>query len=146
MCNTLLRSETNKAHYEAHKDEYLARSKKYYEDHKEEVKARNRAYNKAHREEINTRENARPVRQRARNIKARYGLSLAEFETIKDKQRGVCAVCGCTRKLLVDHCHTTGRVRGLLCQKCNTGIGFLGDDLNGLTKAVQYLSLVQVPE
>lgn len=52
-----------------------------------------------------------------------------------------CENCGKTdQKLLFDHCHETGKFRGWLCYQCNTAIGNLGDNLEGLMKAVQYLS------
>ncbi|WP_344447709.1 endonuclease domain-containing protein [Kitasatospora nipponensis] len=57
-------------------------------------------------------------------------------------QGSCCAVCGLLagdRALQVDHCHTTGRVRGLLCRKCNSGIGMLGDSPEGVQRALSYL-------
>lgn len=60
------------------------------------------------------------------------------------EQNGCCAICGDhqsnqARSMAVDHCHETGRVRGLLCMKCNTGIGKLGDSPELLRKAIAYL-------
>jgi len=70
----------------------------------------------------------------------KYNLTSEEFTYMVMEQGGVCAVCGLVPSALyVDHDHTTGTVRGLLCQKCNSGIGFLGDSLEGLEKAVSYL-------
>jgi hypothetical protein len=51
----------------------------------------------------------------------------------------ICECCGAKAKLVVDHCHKTGKFRGWLCQRCNQGIGKLGDDLNGVKKAYKYL-------
>jgi Recombination endonuclease VII len=75
---------------------------------------------------------------RAENYR-RYGLTLQQFEEMLVAQGGVCAVCGrpetvinpYTKKiqqLHIDHCHLTGRVRGLLCQECNTAYGMLEED------------------
>lgn len=55
------------------------------------------------------------------------------------KQGGRCAVCGEEKKLHVDHCHDTGKVRGMLCFACNTGIGKLKDDPDLLLAAHRYL-------
>lgn len=57
---------------------------------------------------------------------------------------GKCFVCGAPeaeqkRRLHLDHCHTTGRFRGWLCSPCNTGIGLLGDSIEGVTRALEYL-------
>ena len=69
-----------------------------------------------------------------------YNLSLEDYDNLKDRQNGECAICGQKNNLVVDHCHTTGNVRGLLCQKCNKGIGMLGDTKESLEKAFKYLS------
>ena len=70
----------------------------------------------------------------------RYNITPEEFTLRVMEQGGVCGICGTVPSaLFVDHDHTTGKVRGLLCQKCNSGIGFLGDSLEGLEKAVNYL-------
>lgn len=77
---------------------------------------------------------------RLKHLKNRYNLTSEEFTYMVMEQGGVCAVCGLVPSALyVDHDHITGTVRGLLCQKCNSGIGFLGDSLEGLEKAVSYL-------
>lgn len=79
-----------------------------------------------------------------------YGLTVAEYEERLQRQAGVCAIChrdepiahgrtGKKFRLSVDHCHDTGRVRGLLCQKCNRAIGLLGDSIDLLRKAIEYL-------
>jgi hypothetical protein len=73
----------------------------------------------------------------------RAGCSLQEYERLKERQRGVCAICGRPpvgkQRLSVDHCHVTGQVRGLLCDPCNTALGLLGDDPERLLAAARYL-------
>ena len=69
-------------------------------------------------------------------VKADFGITKVEYNELLEKQKGVCALCPATdsgdgRPLFVDHCHETGRVRGLLCKQCNTAIGLLGDNLAG---------------
>lgn len=79
-----------------------------------------------------------------------FGISLDDYERLYEAQGGRCAICGGegndvrrTRNvapLFVDHCHATGAVRGLLCQRCNTGIAMLQDDPAILAQAIQYLA------
>lgn len=73
-------------------------------------------------------------------IKYKYGISLIEYENLIDKQRGCCGCCGKeTEDFHVDHCHESGKIRGLLCFNCNTAIGKLGDSVEGVEKALNYL-------
>jgi hypothetical protein len=73
----------------------------------------------------------------------RYGLTSEEFDALREGQHGACAICSRpfrgTRDCNVDHDHETGKVRGLLCHDCNTGIGSLGDDVRRLELAIAYL-------
>lgn len=55
-------------------------------------------------------------------------------------QKKACLICKLVRKLLVDHCHITKRVRGLLCKQCNTGIGMFRDKVDLLNAAILYLN------
>lgn len=83
-----------------------------------------------------------------RNLKYldRYSITLEEYKALLEKQNYSCAICGSspdtllTKNLCVDHCHTTNKVRRLLCHKCNTGIGLLGDTKEDLLKAFNYLA------
>ena len=82
--------------------------------------------------------------------KARYGITPEQYMELFKIQNGRCAICGNeetarhtrskeVQKLAVDHCHTTGKVRGLLCQDCNRGLGKFHDDPERLRKAIDYL-------
>lgn len=71
--------------------------------------------------------------------KRRYGVSPEQESEMLESQDDVCAICGCDPPLCIDHCHDTNKFRGLLCRKCNAGLGFLGDNLEGLLKAITYL-------
>lgn len=74
-----------------------------------------------------------------------FGITLADYNQLLDNQGGVCAVCrkpqrsARNKHLAVDHCHITGKIRGLLCDACNRAIGLLGDDPQTLHSAIQYL-------
>jgi len=79
-------------------------------------------------------------RKRELRIKRQYGISQEQFLLLKEKQNSLCAICGAKPEILViDHCHTTGDIRGLLCHGCNRGIGLLKDNIDILNKAVHYL-------
>jgi len=80
--------------------------------------------------------------RRKRNLKKKYGLSVEQYEKMTIEQNNSCYICGCVslrRRLNVDHCHKTGAVRKLLCDKCNMAIGLLEDDTTRLEKARKYL-------
>jgi hypothetical protein len=71
---------------------------------------------------------------------AQYGLTLEAYDAIVAYQQGRCAICQReTPRLVVDHCHDTNRVRGLLCSSCNSGIGALGDTEEHARRAIAYL-------
>lgn len=73
-------------------------------------------------------------------IKCTYGITEAEWKALLDKQGGHCACCPETEDLVVDHCHTTGNVRGLLCSRCNHGLGHFRDDPTIMSNAIQYIN------
>ena len=80
-----------------------------------------------------------------RHLERKYGITPEQWQEMFDRQGGVCALCkipgrvGKHGKLAVDHCHQTGRVRGLLCAACNVSLGNLGDTVDGLTNALNYV-------
>lgn len=80
---------------------------------------------------------------RNKNLIYNFGITLADYENLLKQQLGVCAICSHTssdgRQLCVDHNHTTGVIRGLLCSACNTAIGLMKDDINRLQVAIKYL-------
>jgi|SRR6187549_410108 len=79
------------------------------------------------------------------HIKRKYAMTWEEYLDWYNRQAGNCKICGTHFPLLilyglhVDHCHKTGRIRGLLCRDCNTGIGLLKDDPDRLQAAIAYL-------
>ncbi|GAA2809565.1 endonuclease VII domain-containing protein [Streptomyces showdoensis] len=76
---------------------------------------------------------------RAGHLKRQYGLTEAERDEMINSQGGLCAICLAAPAAHVDHCHKTGRVRGVLCFNCNSAIGKLGDDPDVLRRAIAYL-------
>jgi hypothetical protein len=84
-------------------------------------------------------------RVREANRRALYGLEPADFDAMLENQAGLCAVC-CKamtpgNDTNIDHCHETGRIRGLLCRRCNSGLGHLQDSLLFVSGAAVYLQV-----
>ena len=81
--------------------------------------------------------------QRKSQLKVSYGLSIEAYESIFKFQNGACAICKGQnmdgKRLAVDHCHSTGKIRGLLCSNCNNGLGRFKDDHGLLEAALIYL-------
>ncbi len=80
----------------------------------------------------------------AGSLQQRFGITQEEYLQLLDKQGNKCGICRCdydkNKRFHVDHDHDTGLIRGLLCRKCNLGIGLLGDSLETVKRAVSYLS------
>ena len=82
--------------------------------------------------------------QKAYQRRIKYNLTQEEYDLMLKKQNYSCEICGihkddCPKELCVDHCHETGEVRGLLCNNCNSGIGFFMERQYVMKKAIQYL-------
>lgn len=76
---------------------------------------------------------------RTYHLKRRYGITAADADAMLLEQEGLCAICGRAAAVHVDHDHSTGRVRGLLCFNCNGGLGQFKDRIDVLESAVDYL-------
>jgi hypothetical protein len=115
----------------AHEGNYTIASN---ETHKDKIIARYRAYYEANKQAIG-------VAVRTRQLKRRYGISPADYEALLANQGRVCAICRrpSKRQLCVDHCHSTGKIRGLLCRWCNIALGCLKEDQTSLITALAYL-------
>lgn len=78
-------------------------------------------------------------------LQKKYGISHSQYEELLGRQAGRCALCRSDNprarfgRFHIDHCHTTGRIRGLLCGRCNLGLGSLGEDPRVLVRALDYL-------
>lgn len=79
-------------------------------------------------------------------LKKRYGITLQAYNAMLTAQGGGCAICGARPEtvhhgtLPVDHCHATGKTRGLLCDNCNRALGLLKDDVERVRKMAAYLA------
>lgn len=78
-----------------------------------------------------------------RDIKNKYGITAEEFREMLFQQENKCAICGneflTSKAPCIDHDHETGKIRGILCNGCNSGIGFLKDSIENLRNAALYL-------
>lgn len=118
---------------------------KWREDNREAVNERMRGIRKNWTEE--RRQHSREWQRDYNREKSRfkkYGITKEQYLQMVEDQEGLCAIC---RKpydwensaLYIDHCHTTGKVRGLLCRTCNKGLGYFHDDVAVLARAIEYL-------
>ena len=126
-----------KLHYQTDPAKFAAASRKWCRENREHHNATKRAWHAANK-----------AKHKDTTLKRTYGISLGDYENLLALQGGVCAVCktathsNCGRALHVDHCHATGKIRGLLCGKCNSLLGFVNDDVKLLDAAKEYLSKV----
>jgi hypothetical protein len=115
------RKEAGKRNYIKNKEQYFARARKKREENPFLYKVKNSIS----------------------KMKGRYGITirLDDYLSLIEKSNGVCAICGKkeNKKLAIDHCHTTNKLRGLLCSKCNRGLGYFDDKIELLEKAIKYL-------
>lgn len=109
---------------------------KWRAENKDKYNSNQRAYQKAH-----------PEMRYGTEIKRKYGCTLEQYNTMLMAQEGQCAICKRLHnpavkkgRLFVDHDHATGAVRALLCGACNSGIGYLRDDVEVMAEAAKYLT------
>jgi NAD(P)H-flavin reductase len=98
-----------------------------------------------HKQDMKEYRQRNPDVIRKTNLKRCYNITTEQYEEMREQQAGSCWICGKHestehyKKLAVDHCHTTGKVRGLLCKGCNHGLGNFNDNPKLLEKAMEYL-------
>jgi hypothetical protein len=92
-----------------------------------------------------------PKSRKNKGFKSIFTITKTNYDKLSKEQNGLCSICGQSEKvrksrtnpkpkrLAVDHCHTTGQIRGLLCHACNSGLGHFRDDLDLLASAASYL-------
>ena len=116
--------------------------KQYYKNNRERILKRNKQWSKNNREC-----NRKSVSKHYfANKYIKYGFSHEGWLEMWENQDGKCAICGKSfnkpSDACVDHNHKTGQNRGLLCRKCNFGLGYFNDNLKLMIKAMEYLSLL----
>jgi hypothetical protein len=119
------------------------RSRKYYVENTEKMKINATTWNREHSEKRQSSHQQRICRE--------MGLPLNWYSLQEEKQMSLCAICGKPEtinrtktknqpKLVIDHSHKTGKVRELLCHKCNVALGLFDDELTILKNAIEYLN------
>ena len=125
--------EYDRKYCAANPEKVRTSSRKYCAANPEKARARDHKYRAANAEKV--RENAR-----TNHLRHNYGLTSEEYDALLVTQDGRCAICERgDERLCVDHNHVTGVIRGLLCRKCNGGVGLLQDNPGLLDQAANYL-------
>lgn len=112
---------------------------------KEHVKEYAKTYREKNKEKLNKKKRDNPDYHRNLNLKRNYNFSLDEYNDMLEKQNGRCLGCNsfytesARERLHVDHCHLTGKIRGLLCHHCNTALGLVKDNIDTLSRLISYL-------
>lgn len=138
--NPELVKQRNREQYLKNKEKRIEYASDYYYDNHEARKAYKNQWYEANK-------NGKVLSSR---LKTLFNISIEDYEKMYKEQDGKCAICHIdedtlktirpkSAKLCIDHCYITGKVRGLLCSTCNTGIGMLNDSINQLQNAIYYL-------
>lgn len=115
--------------------------REYRLENAEQIRERTQRYRDDNRERVREWDRAKSRRY----VLARHGLTEDDFANMVEEQYGLCLICEHKpEQLVVDHCHESGAVRGLLCRKCNAGIGQLNDSAALLRRAAEYLETSEV--
>lgn len=72
-------------------------------------------------------------------LKCSYGITVDDYDKLFELQDGKCKICKRSEKLHVDHCHTSGKIRSLLCKECNQALGLFREEIQSLQAAIDYL-------
>ena len=107
---------------------------KAYDARKERRKNQQKLYNKFNKKELKSKELLR-----------KYGIDVDDYDRMVESQNNKCKICGTDEPRgiggwKVDHCHSTGKVRGLLCNNCNLGLRYFKDNTKSLQAAIEYLN------
>jgi hypothetical protein len=143
--------EERKEKKKKYREEYNLKNKEILKQKRIAHRAEKKKYNDDHREHldecqrINRTNNIEKYRRKEKNynLKKNYGINIDQYNDMLKKQKNKCLICHNEFKPMknthVDHNHTTGKVRGLLCTKCNSALGYFNDDINILKEAIKYL-------
>lgn len=115
-------------YYKKNQNLLRALAKTYYHEHQKEKQEYSSNFRKKH-----------PKIIKKRYLKRQYNLSTQAVLLLKKKQKYQCAICEKKRKLYIDHSHKNNKVRGLLCHKCNVGLGQFKESIKSFQNAIKYI-------
>jgi hypothetical protein len=129
--------ELNAHQYEAHPEQRKVCTARWHKANAEKLRVRNARWRKDNPNRVK-------LHTRRANLK-RYGITIETFNALLTAQYSKCAICGTdiAKKPCLDHCHKTGKIRGLLCQVHNTLLGFSNDSPQILRRAAEYLETTE---
>lgn len=140
-------AEYMRKYYSENKDKWPKRSPEKQAEHNETRRNKyksNDAYREAAKNKAIEWYRNNPAKKRIQRFN-QYGITESEYTDMLNSQKGCCAICGCSDTSdpkifpVIDHCHDTGTVRGLLCMSCNQGLGKFKDNPDLLRIAAEYL-------
>lgn len=143
QCKNKQRTEWFRRDEEGNKKKTSEWGKKYRSDpiRKKKLNEKCKQYYKENREEIRKYSKNPGIKNSI--LKYKFGITLEQYEQMLTEQNKKCKIClnafTETKYIHVDHCHTTGKVRGLLCPQCNMALGLLKDNECSLLRAIKYL-------
>jgi hypothetical protein len=148
--DSIVTEQTESSYYQKNKSKILVKQRAYQERNKDRIKERRKRYRTANNDKIVAyRLLYAPTQKKLDNRKRikKYNITPNEYDVMCNKQSGLCAICnkenykkGRKIELCVDHDHVTGKVRGLLCHRCNHMLGLSRDNAGVLRDAIEYLS------
>jgi hypothetical protein len=145
------KKEISARYREKNREKLRLVSAKYRTENLEKVKEDKQTHYQKYRESILARRRVAyaqnpppkvdPRKRKNTTLKSKYGTNIEHYEFLIKKQNGKCAICKetQTKSLHLDHCHATGKIRGLLCFKCNSALGKFMDSKAILNNAINYL-------
>lgn len=133
--------EQKRRWHEEHKELGKQRAKQYRLDHPEWAKEMNKKHSKTWRQRFPEKAKALASKQAFKRKLRKYGLSVEQYQYMLNTQQGKCAICGQIPPdgLVIDHNHSTGKVRGLLCNAHNVAVGMVQENLQTAQQLVAYI-------
>lgn len=123
--------------------DFAAKNKQYYKNYREKPENKVKQYEREKKWKSNNKEKSQ-ISEKKKRLKYKYGITMEDYKNIFHSQGSCCAICGVSNlptngAFHLDHDHTTGKIRGILCNKCNHGLGLFMDNTDFLLRAATYL-------